>query len=87
MAVVAAMDAPGQDGGNVLMTVARHDPSLPVLLVTNGDPALAGAVDAVTTLWGLTEVVQPSAWPSPGELAEFLCMAGVRGNCLGLMPV
>jgi CheY-like chemotaxis protein len=87
MAVVAAMDALGQDGGNVLMTVARHDPSLPVLLVTNDDPALAGAADAVTTLWGLTEVVQTAAWPSPGEFAEFLCLAGLRGSCLGLLPV
>jgi CheY-like chemotaxis protein len=87
MAVVAAMDATGQDGGNVLMTVARHDPSLPVLLMTDGDPALAGAVEAVTELWGLTEVMEASAWPSPGTLVEFLCRAGVRGNCLALMPV
>ena len=81
MAVVAAMDAARQDGGNVLMTVARHDPSLPVLLMTDGDPRLAGAADAVTELWGLTEVVQAGAWPSPGGLVEFLCRAGLRGNC------
>jgi hypothetical protein len=85
MAVVAAMDAIGQDGGNVLMTVACHDPSLPVLLMT--DPALAGAVDAVVELWGLTEVVQAALWPSPGTIAEFLCRAGLRGNCLALLPV
>lgn len=87
MAVVAAMDAERQDGGNVLMTVARHDPSLPVLLMTDGDPVLQGAVDAVTELWGLTEVVQADAWPSPGGLAEFLCRAGLRGNCLAMLPV
>jgi hypothetical protein len=34
MAVVAAMDAMGQDGCHVLMTVAAHDRSLPVLLMT-----------------------------------------------------
>jgi len=87
MAVVAAMDAEGQDGGNVLMTVARHDPSLPVLLMTDGDPALAGAADAVTELCSLTEVVQAGSWPSPGRMVEFLCRAGMRGNCLALMPV
>jgi CheY-like chemotaxis protein len=87
MAVVAAMDATGQDGGNVLMTVARHDPTLPVLLMTDGDATLAGAVDAVAELWGLTQVVQAAALPSPGVLAEFLCRAGMRGNCLGLLPI
>jgi len=87
MAVVVAMDAERQDGGNVLMTVARHDPSLPVLLMTDGDPVLEGAADAVTGLWGLTEVVQAGAWPSPGGLVEFLCRAGLRGNCLALLPV
>jgi hypothetical protein len=85
MAVIAAMDAERQDGGNVLMTVARHDPTLPVLLMTDGDPVLEGAADAVTELWGLTEVVQAGAWPSPGRLAEFLCRAGLRGNCLALL--
>ncbi len=87
MAVVAAMDAEGQDGGHVLKTVARHDPSLPVLLMTDGDPTLAGAADAVTELWSLTEVVQAGSWPAPGAMVEFLCRAGLRGNCLGLLPV
>jgi hypothetical protein len=87
MAVVAAMDAEGQDGCNVLMTVARHDPSLPVLLMTGSDPDVAGAVDAVTELWGLTEVLQVDSWPAPGALAEFLCRAGMQGNCLALLPV
>ena len=86
MAVVAAMDSEGQDGGNVLMAVARHDPSLPVLLMTDGDPVLAGAVDAVTEVWGMTEVMQAGAWPSPGRIVEFLCRAGMRGQCLALMP-
>jgi hypothetical protein len=87
MAVIAAMDAEGQDGCNVLMTVARHDPSLPVLLMTGTDPAVAGAADAVTELWGLTEVMQTAAWPAPGDIVEFLCRAGLRGNCLALMPM
>jgi hypothetical protein len=87
MAVIATMDAEGQDGCNVLMTVAQHDPSLPVLLMTGTDPAVAGAADAVTELWGLTEVMQTAAWPTPGATVEFLCRAGLRGNCLAVMPV
>jgi hypothetical protein len=87
MAVVAAMAAVGQDGANVLMTVARHDPTLPVLMITDGHPALAGAVDAVTELWGLTEVVQAAEVLSPGALVQFLCRAGLRGNCLALLPI
>jgi hypothetical protein len=86
MAVVAAMDDRHQDGANVLMTVARHDRSLPVLLVTDNDPVLAGAADAVAELWGLTEVTQTEFWPAPGELAEFICRAGMQGRCLALLP-
>lgn len=87
MALVAAMDSRDQDGANVLMSVAQHDRSLPVLLVTDNDPVLAGAVDAVAELWGLTEVTQADFWPAPGELAEFMCRAGVQGRCLALMPI
>ena len=87
MAVVAEMDAEGQDGCHVLMTVARHDRSLPVLLMTGRDASTAGAVDAVTELWGLTEVVQTATWPPPGTIAEFLCRAGLRGSCLAFLPV
>lgn len=87
MAVVAPMDAEGQDGANVLMTVAEYDRSLPVLLLSDGDPTLAGAADAVAELWGLTSVVQSVAWPRPGVIAEFLCRAGAQGQCLGMMPI
>jgi hypothetical protein len=87
MAVIATMDAEGQDGCNVLMTVAQHDPSLPVLLMTGADPVAAGAADAVTELWGLTQVMQAASWPAPGTIVEFLCRAGLQGNCLSIMPV
>lgn len=87
MAVIAPMEAEGQDGAHVLMTVADFDRSLPVLLLSDGDPALAGAADAVIDLWGLTCVSHSTQWPAPGQFAEFLCHAGVQGNCLGMMPV
>jgi ActR/RegA family two-component response regulator len=47
MGVVAHLDCQGQDGCHVMMTVAQHDRSLPVLLLTGEDSALAGAADAV----------------------------------------
>jgi hypothetical protein len=87
MAIIAPMEAEGQDGAHVLMTVAQYDRSLPVLLLSDGDPALAGAADAVIDLWGLSCVSQSTDWPAPGQFAEFLCHAGVQGNCLGMMPV
>lgn len=87
MAVIAPMEAEGQDGAHVLMTVAQYDRSLPVLLLSDGDPALAGAADAVADLWGLSCVLQIAGWPTPSDLAEFLCQAGLQGNCLGMMPI
>jgi hypothetical protein len=87
MAVIAAMDAEHQDGAYVLMTVARHDRGLPVLLMTDDDPVLAGAVDAIAELWGLTEVTQADHWLAPGDLAEFMCRAGMQGRCLALLPI
>jgi hypothetical protein len=42
MAVTAPIEAAGQDGAHVLMTVARYDRGLPVLLLNDGGAALAG---------------------------------------------
>jgi hypothetical protein len=86
MAVVAPLDSEGQDGAHVLMTVARYDRSLPVLLLGDGDAALAGATDAVAEVWGLSSVTQSAGLPSPGALADFVCRAGVQGHCLGMLP-
>jgi hypothetical protein len=87
MAVIAPMETEGQDGAHVLMTVANYDRSLPVLLLSDDDPALAGAADAIIEMWGLTCVSQVTALPTLGAIAEFLCRAGVRGNCLGMMSI
>jgi DNA-binding NtrC family response regulator len=86
MAVLAGLEGAGQDGCHVLKTVAGHDRSLPVLLLTADDAALAGAADAVEQLWGLSEVVKRPALPPAGELVEFLFQAGLKGRCLGLVP-
>jgi DNA-binding NtrC family response regulator len=87
MAVLANMDALGQDGAHVMKLVAAHDPELPIMMLTGGDAVLAGAADAVQEVRGLTSVVTRDNPPSPGELVEFLFHAGQSGGCLGLLPV
>ncbi len=87
MAVLANMDAVGQDGCHIMRLVAAHDPDLPIMMLTGGDAALAGAADAVEEVWRLTSVVTREIPPSPGEVVEFLFRAGQRGHCLGLLPV
>jgi hypothetical protein len=87
MAVVAAMDAAGQDGCHVLMTIAGHDRELPVLLIAGEDPAVLGAIDAVEEIWQLTSVRR---WPrllGIGAIVDFLFRAGRSGSCMRLMPV
>jgi DNA-binding NtrC family response regulator len=87
MTVVAEMDAIGQDGCHVLMTIAAYDRSLPVLLITGPDPALLGAVDAVEEIWALSSVEK---WPDllgVGAIVDFLFRAGRKGRCMRLMSV
>ena len=75
MAVIADMEGGGQDGFHVMMTVAAHDPALPVLLLTSGDPALLGAVDAVREIWGLSHVTAMTDADGMGVMVDFLCQA------------
>jgi hypothetical protein len=85
MAVVAEMDAAGQDGCHVLMTVAAHDRDLPVLLISGDDPALLGAIDAVEEIWQLTSVVKWPRLSGVGAVVDFLFRAGRKGGCMRLM--
>jgi CheY-like chemotaxis protein len=87
MAVVAAMDAAGQDGCHVLMTVAAQDRDLPVLLIAGDDPALLGAIDAVEEIWGLTSVIKWRRLLGVGAVVDFLFRAGRKGDCMRLMSV
>jgi hypothetical protein len=87
MAVVAEMDAAGQDGCHVLMIVAAHDRDLPVLLITGDDPALMGAIDAVEEIWQLTSVDKWQRLLGIGALVDFLFRAGRKGDCMQLMSV
>jgi hypothetical protein len=86
MAVVCELDGVGQDGCHVMKTVARHDPSLPILIVTGSDSILLGAADAVADIWNLTAVTQTPSLPSIAGLVDFLFHAGRVGGCLRLVP-
>jgi hypothetical protein len=87
MGVIAHLDCHGQDGCHVMMTVAQHDRSLPVLLLTGDDPALAGAADAVEELWKLEDVAKFPRLPGIGTIVDFIFRAGRKGRCLRLVPV
>ena len=87
MLVVAEMDTVGQDGCNILMTVAPHDRDLPVLLIMGPDPALLGAVDAVEEIWGLSSVEKWPDLPGIGAIVDLLFRAGRKGQCMRLMSV
>ena len=86
MAVVAELDGAGQDGCHVMMRVADHDPSMPILMLTGRDHGMAGAVDAIGDLWNLSSVTQSPDLPEIGNLVEFLFQAGRRGDCVRMMP-
>lgn len=85
MAVVAEMDAAGQDGCHVLMVVAAYDRDLPVLLISGDDPALLGAIDAVEEIWQLSSVVKWPRLTGVGAVVDFLFRAGRKGGCMRLM--
>jgi len=76
MALIAEFDRRGQDGCHVLMTVADYDRSLPVLLLTGGDPVIEGAADAVEELWELTAVTKCAEVGGIGQMVNFLLRAG-----------
>ncbi len=75
LAVVATLDGTSQDGCHILKVVAGIDRDLPVLILTDGNPAFLGAVDAVIEAWGLTRVVTVAAPAEIGTLVDFLCHA------------
>jgi DNA-binding NtrC family response regulator len=87
MAVVTEMDCRDRDGFNVMMTVSRYDPDLPIMLLTDHDPRLTGAAEAVAELWGLSAVAKAARLPKIGDLVDFFFTAGRRTGCMRLMSV
>jgi len=87
MALVTEMDCRDQDGFNVMMTVSRFDPDLPVMLLTNNDPVLTGAAEAIEELCGLLSVVKSPRIPKIGDLVDFFFTAGRKKGSVRFMPV
>ena len=74
------------DARFVPMTAA-YDPDLPVLLLTDGNPALLGAVDAIAELHGLTRVATVIGTSDIGGLVDFLCHAARDSGMTRLLRV
>ncbi len=70
-----------------MKVIARYSRDLPIMLLTDGDPMMMGAADAVQDLWGLTSVTRTSGFPVAGQLVGFLFSAGRRAGCMRLVPV
>ena len=87
IAVITEIEGRKRDGYDVMMTVAAHDPVLPILLLTGTDSALIGAAEAVEELWNLQSVSRSTGLPGMGELAEFLFQARRRVSRGRLLPV
>ena len=87
MAVIAEMDAMGQDGCHVLTTIAAHDRSLPALLMTgpDPDPARCGGRGggAVGAFFGR----EMAATVRRRAMVDFLFRAGRKRRCIRLMSV
>jgi CheY-like chemotaxis protein len=86
MAVIADLENEVADGFHVMKMTASFDQSLPILLLTQNDPALLGAVDAVREVWGLRRVAT-SAGDAVGELVDFICHAARHAGKSRLMRV
>lgn len=86
LAVIAEMDCRGQDGCHAMMTVAEYDRTLPIMLLTGAEAALAGAVDAVEETWQLENVAKSAFLPGVGGTVDFLINAGRKGHYSRMMP-
>lgn len=86
MAVIAEADMEGQDGCNVLMEIAQYDADLPVLMITGTDTRMAGAIEAIEEIFGLSAVTHCAALPPVGDMVAFLAEAGRAGQCLNVLP-
>lgn len=87
MAVIADLDGTEQDGFHTMKLVAGFNRELPVLLLTDGDPAMMGAADAIQELWGLRSVTLTEGFPAAGQIISFLFSAGRAAGCMRLVPV
>ena len=87
MAVITDVEGENQDGFHTMKLVARYNTDLHIMLLTDGDPVLMGAADAVQDLWGLTSVTRTSGFPVAGQLVAFLFSAGRKAGSMRLVPI
>jgi CheY-like chemotaxis protein len=87
MAVISDIECKDHDGFYAMKVIARYNRDLPLLLLTSGDSALMGAVDAMQDLCGLQSVTSTSGFPMAGQLVAFLFGAGRRAGCMRLPPI
>jgi DNA-binding NtrC family response regulator len=87
LAVIADVDGIEHDGFHTMKTVAAYDRGLPVLMLTDGDPQMAGAAEAVQEVYALRSVTMTASVPSAGDVIEFLFNAGRATGCMRLVPV
>ena len=87
IAVISAIETEEQDGFHTMKVVADYHRDLPVFMLTDGDPILMGATDAMQEICGLTSVVNGSRDPLGGQLVPFLFNAGRKAGCMRLVPI
>jgi PleD family two-component response regulator len=87
LALIADIDGSEQDGFHTMKVVAAYNRNHPVLLLTNGDPQMIGAAEAVAEMFGLRSVASTEAAPAAGQVIEFLFNAGRTTGCMRLVPV
>jgi CheY-like chemotaxis protein len=87
IAVISDIEGEEQDGFHTMKVVADYHRDLPLFMLTDGDPTLMGAADAVQEICGLTSVAQSSGAPLAAELVPFLFGAGRRAGCMRLVPI
>jgi len=87
IAVISDIEGEEQDGFHAMKVVADYHRDLPILMLTEGDPILMGATDAMQEVCGLTTVVRSTGNPLAGELVSFLFSAGRRAGCMRLVPI
>ncbi len=87
IAVIGAALDVAADCCGLLRTIAAHDQDMPVLMVTQDEPSVLGAIDVAEQLWGLTAVSLVSAVQAPQDVVGFVFRATRWRDTGRLMPV
>ena len=75
LAVISEFEGNHQDGGHVLKSIALHDPTLPLMLLTHGNAMWQGALEAMAETFTMPNVAIPTTSPGMGDIVDFLARA------------